>query len=254
MIATRGTGMPPPPSGTITFLFTDIEGSARRWEEQPGVMRDDLVRHDGILRESMERHGGYVFKTVGDAFHAAFATAPVALSAAIDGQRALAADRWGGAVRMALHTGTADERDGDYFGPPLNRVERLRSGAHGGQILLSAATAMLLQGHVPDGVEMRDLGVYRLRGLSEPERVFQVAVWDLPADFPRLALTDTRPLTLPLPLTSLVGRAGEIEQIVGLLGRTRLLTLTGPGGTGKTRLAIAVADRVCADYRDGVRW
>src|SRR5215212_9418118 len=201
--------MAPRPSGTVTFLFTDIEGSTRRWDAQPHAMKHALARHDAILRESIERHGGYVFKTVGDAFCAAFATPDAALRAAVDGQRALADDGWGGAVRMALHTGVADERDGDYFGPPLNRVARLRDAGHGGQILLSAVTAGLVRGQVPDGVELRDLGVHRLRDLAEPERVYQAAMWGLPADFPPLRTEHDRRTNLPTPLTSLVGRERE---------------------------------------------
>src|SRR5829696_1709260 len=185
------------PSGTVTFLFTDIEGSTRRWDAQPDAMQRALARHDAILRERIERHDGYVFKTVGDAFHAAFSKPEDALSAAVDGQRALAAEGWGGAVRMALHTGTADERDGDYFGPTLNRVARLRDVGHGGQILLSAATQELVRGQVPDGVELRDLGEHRLRDLAEPERVYQVAVWGLPADFPALRTVAQHITNLP---------------------------------------------------------
>ena len=140
------------PTGTITFLFTDIEGSTRRWDEQPEAMRHALARHDTILREAIEQHGGHVFKTIGDAFCAAFARATDAVAAAVAAQRALAAEPWGtdgpGRVRMALHTGVADERGGDYFGPPLNRVARLLDTAHGGQVLLSAATQELVRDHL----------------------------------------------------------------------------------------------------------
>src|SRR5215207_8176958 len=219
--------MTQPPSGTVTFLFTDVAGSSRRWDEQPDGMKGALQQHDAILREAIERHGGHVFKTVGDSFHAAFATAPDALHAAVEGQRALAESDWGGAVRMALHTGTADERDGDYFGPTLNRVARLRDAGHGGQILLSAVTAALVRGQVPEGVELRDLGTHRLRDLTEPERVYQAAVWGLPADFPALRLADDRPTNLPAPLTSFVGRERELDDIARLLERARLVTLTG---------------------------
>src|SRR3712207_3369184 len=155
------------PSGTVTFLFTDIEGSTRRWDEQPEAMKHALARHDAILREAIERHNGHIFKTVGDAFHAAFSRPEDALTAAVDSQRALASAGWVSTVRMALHTGTADERDGDYFGPPLNRIARLRDIGHGGQILLSAVTAGLMRGRVPDGVELRSLGEHRLRRSEE---------------------------------------------------------------------------------------
>src|SRR3712207_4484736 len=136
--------MPQPPSGTVTFLFTDVVGSSRRWDAAPDAMKHALARHDAILRVVIERHGGYVFKTVGDAFHAAFITPDAALRATVEAQRTLAEHEWGEAVRMALHTGVADERDGDFFGPPLNRVARLRDAAHGGQVLLSGATVGLL--------------------------------------------------------------------------------------------------------------
>jgi predicted ATPase/class 3 adenylate cyclase len=241
-----------PPSGTVTFLFTDIEGSTRRWDERPEAMKDALARHDAILHEHIERHHGHVFKTVGDAFHAAFATALPALLAAVEAQRALAAEGWGGAVRMALHAGTADERDGDYFGPTLNRAARLRDAGHGGQILLSAVTAGLVRGQLTDGVELRDLGVHRLRDLAEPEQVYQAAVWGLPADFPPLRLADGHPTNLPAPLTSFLGRERELDDVARLMERARLVTLTGPGGTGKTRLALAVAERLRGQYPDGV--
>ncbi len=185
-----------PPSGTVTFLFTDVVGSSRRWDAEPDAMKHALARHDAILRDSIEQHGGYVFKTVGDAFHAAFATPGAALRAAVEAQRTLTDNQWGGAVRMALHTGVADERDGDYFGPPLNRVARLRDAGHGGQILLTSATVGLLRAQVPDGVEHRDLGVHRLRDLAEPEQVYQAAVWGLPAEFPPLRTEDERPTKL----------------------------------------------------------
>jgi predicted ATPase/class 3 adenylate cyclase len=243
--------MTTPPTGTLTFLFTDIEGSTRRWEERPEAMRQALARHDTLLREVVERHGGYVFKMVGDALHAVFATAPAALCAAVDGQHGLAAEGWDGAVRMGLHTGTADERDGDYFGPTLNRVARLRDAGHGGQILLSAVTMGLVRGQVPDGVELRDLGGHRLRDLAQPEQIYQAAVWGLPADFPPVRTESSRP-SLPTPLTSLVGREREVDEVVRLLESARIVTLTGPGGTGKTRVALAVAERLRAAYPGGV--
>src|SRR5215208_5065517 len=196
--------MPEPPSGTVTFLFTDIAGSTRRWDEQPQGMQQALARHDGILREAIERHGGFVFKTVGDAFHAAFRTPEEALRAAVEGQRALAANDWEGAVRMALHTGAADEREGDYFGPPLNRVARLLEAGHGGQVLLTTATVELVRDRLPEGVQLRDLGEHRLRDLARPERIYQIAIWGLPADFPALRTARDLRTTPPSPTNAFV--------------------------------------------------
>jgi class 3 adenylate cyclase len=167
-----------PPTGTLTFLFTDIEGSTKMWESNVPAMQVALARHDEILRGATEQHGGYVFKTVGDAFCCAFRTAPDALEAALDAQRLLLEERWAesGAlrVRMALHIGAAEERDGDYFGPPVNRVARLLSAAHGGQVLLSLPTHELVRDQLPTRTSLRDLGEHRLKDLFRPERVFQL--------------------------------------------------------------------------------
>ena len=153
------------PSGTVTFLFTDIEGSTARWERQPKSMRVALARHDALIRAAIAEHHGHVVKTMGDAFHAAFARAPDALAAALDAQRRLQAELWDQVgplrVRMALHTGAAEERDGDYFGPTLNRAARLLATGHGGQVLLSEATATLARGRPPDGSRLLDLGADR---------------------------------------------------------------------------------------------
>src|SRR5688500_11318438 len=166
------------PTGTVTFLFTDIEGSTRLWERDAAAMQAALNRHDAILRDNIEGRGGHVFKTVGDAFCAVFPTAPEALEAALAAQRALLAQGWGGVgplrVRMALHAGTANERGDDYFGPSLNRVARLVSAAHGGQVLLSVAVHGLLGARLPERVELRDLGERRLKDLFRPERIFQL--------------------------------------------------------------------------------
>src|SRR5262249_3077781 len=156
------------------------EGSTRRWEQQPEAMQAALARHDALLRAAIEGHGGYVFKTIGDAFCATFETAQAALAATLAAQRALDAEPWGAVgplrVRMALHTGAAEERDGDYFGPPVNRVARLLATGHGGQTLLSAAVQELVRDQLPDGATLRDLGEQRLKDLQRPERVFQVVV------------------------------------------------------------------------------
>ena len=166
------------PSGTVTFLFTDIEGSTRLWEEHPDAMRDALARHDELLRDAIEAHGGYVVKTTGDGFHAAFGTAEAAVVAAVAAQRALDGEAWALPeplrVRMGLHTGAASLRDGDYFGSSLNRAARLMGVAHGGQVVCSQATTDLARDGVAEGVTLVDLGEHRLRDLSRAERVFQV--------------------------------------------------------------------------------
>ncbi len=246
------------PGGTITFLFTDIEGSSQRWREQPAAMKTALARHDALLRQAIEDPGGFVFKTVGDAFYGAFPTAPDALQAALWAQRALFAEHWQGLdplrVRMALHTGTADEREGDYFGPTLTRVARLLSAGNGGQTLLSQVTYELVRDHLPPDVELRDLGEHRLKDLARPERVYQVVTPDLPADFGPLHTLDRRPHNLPVQPTPLIGREAETRQVAALLRRpeVRLVTLTGPGGTGKTRLGLQVAADILDDFADGV--
>src|SRR3712207_2804509 len=210
--------MPDLPTGTVTFLFTDIEGSTTRWEQHQDAMQVALARHDAILRQAIEGHGGVVFKTVGDAFYTAFATAPDALAAALGAQRALHTEAWDEQlgpvrVRMALHTGTAEQRDGDYFGPPLNRVARLLSAGHGGQILLSDVVRGLVREQLPAGVELRDLGEHRLKDLQQPEHVFQVAAPDLPADFPPLKTLDLRPNNLPVQRSPLIGRDRELAAV-----------------------------------------
>ncbi len=178
------------PSGTVTFLFTDVEGSTRRWDEQPGAMRAAMVRHDHVVRSTIEEHGGFVFTTAGDEFCAAFRSPRSAVEAAVETQLRLGREHWGTLapfrVRMAIHTGNADERDGDYFGPPLNRCARLLSLGSGGQILLSAATELLLSDERFDGVSLHDLGAHRLRDLDRTEHIFHVDHPDLPADFPPL--------------------------------------------------------------------
>ena len=244
------------PTGTVTFLFTDIEGSTKLWGEYPKAMKKARAQHDALLREKIQEHSGYVFKTVGDAFCAAFDTARDALDAAIDVNRSLAAAKWEKTsplkVRIALHIGAAQERDGDYFGPPLNRVARLLSIGHGGQILLSLPFEELIRDDLPEGVGLKDLGDQRLKDLIRPEQVFQVTAPELADDFPSLKSLDTFSHNLPIQLTSFVGREKEIAEAKRLLGSTRLLTATGPGGTGKTRLSLQVAADVVEEYPDGV--
>src|SRR5215210_4795287 len=223
-----------PPSGTVTFLFTDIEGSSRMWEKSPESMRTALARHDEVLRSAIEAHGGFVFKTIGDAFCATFPTALGALRSALTAQRALLSEAWGKEIvalraRMALHTGSTHERDGDYFGPPVNRVARLLSAAHGGQVLLSSSTQELVRDHLPAETHLRGLGERRLKDLSRPERVFQLTAPDLPSEFPPLKTLETHTNNLPLQATPLIGREREVEAVCGLLRslETRLLTLLG---------------------------
>jgi class 3 adenylate cyclase len=189
------------PTGTVTFLFTDIEGSTKLWERDAATMQAALARHDEILRSAIGANGGYVFKTVGDAFCVAFGSTTDALAAALDGQRTLLAEEWDEGcmirARMALHSGEAEERGDDYFGPPLNRVSRLLSTGHGGQILVSRATHELVGDRLPPGTSLEDLGEQRLKDLTRPERIFQVLAPELPTDFPALKTLDARRTNLP---------------------------------------------------------
>src|SRR3954468_8433462 len=184
----QGESMAGLPSGTVTFLFTDIEGSTTRWEHQPEAMRVALARHDALIRAAIAEHDGQVVKTMGDAFHAVFVRAPDAVAAALDAQRRLQTASWGTIgpikVRMAVHTGTAEERDGDYYGPPLNRAARLMSAGHGGPVLGSEGTAGLSRDDLPASVTLLDLGEHRIKDLIRPERIFQVNSPELTTDFP----------------------------------------------------------------------
>jgi len=244
------------PSGPVTFLFTDLEGSTRLWEEQRAQMQRALARHDALLRTHIEEHGGQVFKTVGDAFCAAFADPAAALAAALHCQRALSCEEATSSlrVRMALHTGTAEQRGGDYFGPPLNRVARLLAAGHGGQVLLSAATQELVRDALPGGASLLDLGEHRLKDLIRPEHAFQLLAPGLPAEFPPLRTLDRHPHNLPTQPTPLVGREKELREALERLQqeRVRLLTLTGPGGVGKTRLSLQLAAEQIESFPDGV--
>jgi len=251
--------MPDLPTGTITFLFTDIEGSTIRWERHPEVMRAAVARHDELLRQVMASHGGVVFKTVGDAFYVAFSTAGEALVATIVAQQALFAEVWPEQVnplrvRMALHTGEVEQRDNDYFGQTLNRVARILSSGHGGQVLLSQATAGLVRDSLLQGITLKDLEKHRLKDIQHPEHIFQLVIAGLPADFPPLKTLDRHPNNLPQNLTPLVGREEELAAVTSLLldEEIRLVTLTGPGGTGKTRLSLQVAADVADNFPGGV--
>jgi predicted ATPase/class 3 adenylate cyclase/DNA-binding CsgD family transcriptional regulator len=237
------------PGGTVTFLFTDIEDSTRRWEEDPSDMADALRVHDAILRNAIERHAGYVFGTGGDGFCAAFSTAADAAAAAIESQEDLRDDSTVDfAVRMGLHTGEAIERDRNYFGSEVNRAARLMSIAHGGQVLVSDATEVLLR----DRVGLRPLGEHRLRGLRSRMSVYQVLAEGLRADFPVLRSVDAVIGNLPQQLSSVIGREEVVGEVAELVRGNRLVTLTGVGGVGKTRLAVEVGAEVAGEFPDGV--
>ncbi len=227
------------PSGTVTFLFTDIEGSTRMWEEHPDAMRPALARHDEILQSVTAHHNGSVFSKMGDGMAVAFASAKEALTAAIEIQEKLLAEPWPNilgrlSVRMGVHTGDAVVVDGQYLNPPLNRCARLMAIGHGGQVLVSGSTEPLVHGGLPEGVELVDLGDQRLRDLSEPLRVFEVHGPWVPGPFPPLRSLTSYPGNLPVQLTSFIGRERELKLISDALVDQRLVTLTGTGGVGKT--------------------
>jgi predicted ATPase/class 3 adenylate cyclase len=246
------------PTGTVTFLFTDIQGSTKLWEEHPEAMGLALARHDTLLRKVIEDNEGVVFKTIGDAFCAAFATAPAGIRAALEAQQRFYAELWPQAVtlkvRMALHTGDAEARDNDYFGQPLNRVARLLATGSGGQTLLSYVTHDLVRDKLPFQTTLKDLGVHRLKDLARPEHVFQLSHPDLPEAFPALRSLNSAetPNNLPQQVTSFIGRQKEIEAVQQTLARSRLLTLTGSGGSGKSRLALQAAADLLETYPNGV--
>ncbi len=251
-----GEGVAELPTGTVTFLFTDLEHSTRLWEEHPEAMKPALARHDEILRDAVASHAGHVVKMRGDGVHAAFSTAHDALEAAAEAQQTLAGQDWVATgplrVRMGVHTGEAESRDGDYFGSAPNRAARLMAIAHGGQVLVSSVTAELVGAALGDGARLADLGEHRLRDLSRPERVYQLAVPGLDDAFPPLRSVDVLPTNLPVQLTSFVGRNEEVQAIEELATSHRVVTLTGVGGVGKTRLALQVAAESLDRFRDGV--
>ncbi|MFN8590721.1 MAG: tetratricopeptide repeat protein [Thermomicrobiales bacterium] len=246
------------PTGTVAFLFTDIEGSTRRWERDPATMRRIVDRHFELLDSAIATHGGIRFKTVGDAVQAAFPTVAAAVSAALDGERALHAESWLDGqpllVRAAVHVGEATPVGRDYLAPALNRLARLLSAGHGGQILLTDAAANLVRASLPAGAALRDLGVHRLRDLTDAEPVFQIVHPDVPHEFPPLLSLDRQLHNLPAPANPLIGRTTELAQVTDLLNEpaVRLLTLTGPGGVGKTRLALEAAITDFSAFPDGV--
>jgi predicted ATPase/class 3 adenylate cyclase len=247
---------PAAPTGTVTFLFSDVEGSTTLWEAHPAEMQEALRRHDDVLRGALTAHRGYIFKTVGDEFCVAFPDVPSAIAGALEAQRAISSADWSAveklSVRMALHTGLADERNGDYFGQVVNRVARLLAIGHGGQILVSGITTDLAQGLLPEQTSLRDLGPHRLKDLAFPEQVYQLCAAGLRTDFPPLRSLDTFAHNLPQQLTSFVGRDDELDEITKLLESARLVTLVGTGGVGKTRTALQVAADLLERFPDGV--
>ena len=243
-------------ASAVTFLFTDIEGSTRLWEQEPDRMRPALARHDAIARAAVERHRGTVVKMTGDGMHAAFEDPADAVRATLDLQCALAdAEGAGGLalrVRCGLHAGAFERRDNDFFGAVVNRAARIMSAAHGGQMLLSRAVAERLAGRLPDGAALRDLGVVRLRDLAQPERLFQLVHPQLRGEFPALRSLEETPNNLPHALTSFVGRERELADLARMLGENRLVTVLGIGGIGKSRLAMHAAAEGLERWPDGV--
>ncbi|HET9343401.1 MAG TPA: adenylate/guanylate cyclase domain-containing protein [Candidatus Eremiobacteraceae bacterium] len=244
------------PSGTVTFLFTDVEGSTSRWEQHHDSMTDAIARHDALLRSEIERYGGFVFKTVGDAFCAAFARPHQALHAALSSQRRLSDEDFtavgGIRVRMGIHLGTAVERDSDYFGSTVNRVARIMSIGHGGQVLVSDDVRNAIADDLPTDASFVDLGMRRLKDLMQPERVWQLSVPGLPSDFAPLNSLEARPNNLPVQLTALLGRERDLEDVKQLLAAHPLVTIAGAGGVGKTRLALQIGADTIDRYANGV--
>src|SRR6266540_5142860 len=244
--------------GTLTFLFTDIAGSTRLWEQQPGAMKEAIERHDALLRQAMEASSGQVVKTTGDGMMAVFPSAADGVLASISAQRAFLDAPWGETgplrVRMGLHAGDAERRGDDYFGPTINRTARIMAAGHGGQVLLSASAASLAADQLPGGASLRDLGEFRLKDLGRPERVFQLVHPELESTFPPLTALDHGAGNLPIQAASFVGRRVELAEVERRLedASIRLLTLTGPGGTGKTSLGVRAATEQGNRFRDGV--
>ena len=234
-------GPAPAPSGVVTFLFTDVEGSTRRWEADAYGMRAALAAHDQVLRSAIEAHGGWLFKHTGDGVCAAFASPKCAVDAAVAAQRPLELP-----VRMGLATGEAELRDGDYFGAVLNRAARVMAAGHGGQVLLDGTTAELCS-----SIDLIALGPRRLRDIAKPVEMFQVLAVGLRSEFPPLKTLDAAPGNLRRQTTSLVGRESELAEVQEAVKAHRVLTLTGVGGVGKTRLATEVAARLADEFPDG---
>ncbi len=245
------------PTGTATFLFTDLESSTRHWEEFPEEMGLALGVHDSILRGAIETNSGWVLKSMGDGILGVFARAIDGVSAALAAQHALAAQSWPTPrplrVRMGLHSGEAEQRDGDYFGPTLNRAARLMGCGHGGQVLCSSVIAELVGDALPRNVKLTFLGEHSLRDLTRAERVYQVSSGDLDETFPPIRSGEVTPDgNLPAVVTSFVGRVDDLERLVELMDHHRLVCITGVGGVGKTRLSLEAAGEFQLRVRHGV--
>jgi predicted ATPase/class 3 adenylate cyclase len=244
-----------PPSGTVTFLLTDLEGSTRLWEQDPEAMKAAMVCHDELLEKTIAAHEGFVFARMGDGMAAAFAMAGDAVAAAAAIQRALADEPWRTAsplrARIGLHTDEGVIFDGGYANRPINRCARLMAAGHGGQVVVSGATEALVRDQLPDGVGLIDLGEHRLRDLGRPTRVFQLNTAGCREDFPPLRTLDAFPGNLPAQVSSFIGRQAEVARVASALGESRVVTITGVGGVGKTRLAIQVAADLLPRYREG---
>jgi predicted ATPase len=244
------------PSGTLAFLFTDIEGSTQRWETARDAMQRAVERHEALIRGAVGRHNGYIFKTVGDAFCCSFRSTRDALGAALAIQAALGSEDFsaigGLAVRIGVHAGMAQERDGDYFGPALNRVARLMSIGHGGQILLSNAAYELVKEDAPEQTAFTDLGSHQLKDLSQPERVWQATVARGALEFPPLRSVASYANNLPLQVTTFFGRDNDMQEVKRRLEDHRLMTIFGAGGVGKTRLAVQAGAELLERFSDGV--
>lgn len=245
-----------PPSGTVTFLLTDLEGSTRLWEQDPDAMKAAMICHDELLEKTIAANNGLVFNRMGDGMGAAFATAKDAVCAAAAIQRALAAEPWATPdplrARIGLHTDEALMVDGGgYASQPINRCSRLMTAAHGGQVVISGATEALVRDELPDNMGLVDLGEHRLRDLGGPVRVFQLAFDGGHEDFPPLRSLDAYPGNLPAQVSSFIGRQAEVARIARALEESRVVTITGVGGVGKTRLAIQVAADMLPRYREG---
>ncbi len=244
-----------PPTGDVTFLFTDIEGSTALWDRAPEAMTESLAEHDRRINSIVDAHNGYVFTTAGDSFAVAFQDAFEAVEAALEVQLAFleSAATLVLRVRIGVHSGVATVRGGDYFGAAVNRGARLSASAHGGQLVLSQATVDRLAGRLPPDVELVDLGTHRLRGLTEPERIHQVNHPALTLEHPRLRTVQGPEDQLPTQLTSFIGRTQEVSEVIDLVHANRLVTLSGAGGAGKTRLAMRVAEELLDGFPDGLR-